>query len=204
MHLHREHATLGGEGKHRPMPMRFAGLLVAAMALLVGGAAPVHAQTSPAFPPQTEAMLQQILDKHLAKNGAPGASVGVWIPNRGTWVRAQGLADLETGAALEQSDRVRIGSITKTFVATLILQLADARMLSLDDPLESYVPGVRNGERIRVRHLLAMTSGVANVLEDPDFLQAYASDLLMPFSPRAALDIVESHPADFLPGEGFH
>jgi D-alanyl-D-alanine carboxypeptidase len=120
------------------MLMRFAWPLVAGLALLVGGAAPAHAQTPPAFPPQTETMLQQILDKHLAKSAAPGALVGVWIPNRGTWVRAQGLADLETGAALEQADRVRIGSITKTFVATLILRLADAGLLSLDDSLESY------------------------------------------------------------------
>jgi D-alanyl-D-alanine carboxypeptidase len=186
------------------MLMRFAWPLVAGLALLAGGAAPAHAQTPPAFPPQTETMLQQILDKHLAKSAAPGALVGVWIPNRGTWVRAQGLADLETGAALEQADRVRIGSITKTFVATLILRLADAGLLSLDDSLESYVPGVLNGERITVRHLLAMTSGVANVLEDRDFLQAYASDPLMPFSPRAALDIVQPHTADFEPGEGFH
>src|SRR5205814_9449031 len=59
-------------------------------------------------------------------------------------------------------------------------------------------------ERMTVRHLLGMTSGVANVLEDPDFLQAYESDWLMPFSPRAALDIVQPHAADFLPREGFH
>ena len=71
-------------------------------------------------------MLQKIVDKHLALTGAPGALVGVWTPNRGTWVRAQGVADVETGATLEQADRVRIGSITKTFIATLILQLADA------------------------------------------------------------------------------
>src|SRR5580765_4547489 len=118
-------------------------------------------------------MLQNILDTHLARTGAPGALVGVWIPNRGTWVRAQGVADLDTGAALEEVDRVRIGSITKTFVATLILQLADAGLLSLDDALESYVPGLLNGDRITVRHLLAMRSGVAHVLEDPDFLAAY-------------------------------
>jgi len=173
--------------------------------LVVVVALPVHAQTPPsAFPPPTEAALQKILDKHLARNGAPGAVVGVWIPSRGVWVRAQGLTDLETGAALEQVDHVRIGSITKTFVATLILQLADAGLLGLDDALESYVPGVLNGEQITIRHLLGMTSGVANVLEDSDFLQAYESDRLMAFSPHAVLDIVRPHAADFQPGEGFH
>jgi len=55
-----------------------------------------------------------------------------------------------------------------------------------------------------VGHLLAMTSGVANVLEDPVFLQAYESDRLMPFAPQLALDIVQPHAADFAPGEGFH
>jgi D-alanyl-D-alanine carboxypeptidase len=95
-------------------------------------------------------------------------------------VRAQGIGDLETARPLREDDAVRIGSITKTFVATLILQLADEGQLSLDDPLESYVPGVLNGERITIRHLLAMVR-VANVLEDPAFLQAYGADLPMPF-----------------------
>ena len=66
------------------------------------------------------------------------------------------------------------------------------------------MPSVLNGDQITIRHLLAMRSGVANFLEDPDFLAAYAADPLMPFSPRVALDIVQSYPADFPPGEGFH
>src|SRR6185436_18297456 len=64
--------------------------------------------------------------------------------------------------------------------------------------------GITNGERITVRQLLAMTSGVANILEDPDFLSAYEHDPLMPFSPQEALAIARRHPADFAPGTGFH
>ena len=60
----------------------------------------------------------------------------------------------------------------KTFVATLVLQLADAGRLSLDDTIEQYISSVPNGERITIRHLLGMRSGIANFLEDPDFLAA--------------------------------
>jgi D-alanyl-D-alanine carboxypeptidase len=188
------------------MPKRLGALLVVVMALLVVGAPPVVAQARPttAFPPQTEAALQSILDKHLATNGAPGAIVGVWVPDRGVWVRAQGVADLETGAPLHVGDSVRIGSITKTFVATVVLQLADEGRLTLDDTLGSYVPGMLHGEQITVRHLLAMTSGIANFVEDPQFAEAYQADPLMPFSPQAAIEIAQHHPADFAPGAGFY
>ena len=179
-------------------------LFGALLALILSGAGPAHAEAAPAaFPPETEAALQRIVDKHLAANGAPGALVGVWIPERGSFVRAQGLSDVESGTPLQELDNVRIGSITKTFVATLVLQLADAGLMSLDDSLLAYVPEVANGERITIRHLLGMTSGVPNFLDDPEFLAAYTADLQMPFSPRAALTISQQRPARFTPGEGF-
>ena len=101
-------------------------------------------------------------------------------------------------------DAVRIGSITKTFVATVVLQLVDEAQLNLNDTLESYVPGIANGERITIRYLLGMTSGVANLLADPEFLAAYASDPRMSFSPQEALNIARKHAPDFEPGQAFN
>jgi hypothetical protein len=136
--------------------VRLAGLLIAAVALLVGRAAPIRANSA-VFSPEseTEAMLQKILDKHLALTGAPGALVGVWTgaPNRGTWCmpgccRRRGRRHAGTGRSRAHRQH------RKTFIATLS---CSSRMpgRDLDDPLESYVPSVLNGDQITIRHLLA-------------------------------------------------
>ena len=177
-------------------------LVAVLTAIAVVGPARADAPPAP-FPSETEAALQSILDKHQARNGAPGILVGVWAPGRGSFVRAQGVGDITAAVPLREADAVRIGSITKTFVATVVLQLADEGRLSLDDRLESYVPGIANGERITIRQLLGMTSGVANFLDDPEFLAAYARDPRMPFAPAAALDIARQHAPRFGPGDGF-
>jgi D-alanyl-D-alanine carboxypeptidase len=185
------------------------------MALLLGGALSFHPGAasasgntqvdapSPTFDPEIEAALERLIDDHLASTGAPGALVGIWSPDS-TFVRATGLADVETGRTLDPLDRFRIGSITKTFVATLILQLIDEGRLGLDDTLERFVPGVSDGDRITIRQLLGMTSGVANVLKEPAFLQAYAADPLLPLSPQTVLAISRGQAPAFTPGAGFH
>jgi D-alanyl-D-alanine carboxypeptidase len=156
------------------------------------------------FPPAAQAALQRIVDQHLSDLGAPGAAVGVWVPGRGSWVHAQGTADVATNAPFAVDDSFRIASITKTFVATVILQLVDEGALRLDDHLEQYVRGIPNGDRITIRQVLGMTAGIFNYTEDATFLADYAANPLMPFSPEDVLAIVRRHPPDFVPGERFH
>jgi D-alanyl-D-alanine carboxypeptidase len=63
----------------------------------------------------------------------------------------------------------RIGSVTKTFTATLLLQAAGDGLLSLDDTIDQYVKGVPNGDEITLRQLATMTSGVATYSENKKF-----------------------------------
>jgi D-alanyl-D-alanine carboxypeptidase len=165
-------------------------------------------QSQPPFPPpfplETQAALQQIVEQRLTEAGSPGAAVGVWIPGRGTWVHAQGTGDLATGAPIRVADRFRIGSITKTFAATVLLQLVDEGRLQLDDHLEPYVSGVPNGDRITIRQVLGMTAGIFSYTADATFEAEYDADPLMPFSLQDLLVIVRRHPPDFPPGEGIH
>jgi D-alanyl-D-alanine carboxypeptidase len=155
----------------------------------------------PTFSEDLQAQMRQIVEDSMAQQEIPGVIVGVWVPGEGEWVEAFGEADIETGRAMTDTDIVRIASNTKTFVATLVLQLADEGALSLDDPLENYIPGVTYGNEITVRNLLNMTSGIYSFSEDEDFLAAFTADPLMQLTPEEEVEIALSHPPNFAPGE---
>lgn len=77
------------------------------------------------------------------------------------WRGTSGVAELGTSRAVPVAARFRAGSISKTFVATVVLQLAAEGRMRLDDPVERWLPGVvPNGENITVRQLLNHTSGL--------------------------------------------
>jgi D-alanyl-D-alanine carboxypeptidase len=117
--------------------------------------------------------LQEGLDGITAKS-AVGALMEVRDED-GVWRGTSGVAEPGTKREVLAHDRFRIGSITKTFVATVTLQLVDEGRLQLDDTVEKWLPGaLPDGHRITVRHLLNHTSGV------PD----YRSTLPMPPTPE--------------------
>ena len=65
-----------------------------------------------------------------------------------------------TEEPMQAGDHFRIGSNTKTLTSTVILQLAQEGKLSLDDPIDTYIPGVPNGDKITIRNLSEMRSGL--------------------------------------------
>lgn len=156
--------------------------------------------TFPPFSDREQLALNAILRRRIGEQRVPGAVAGVWIAGRGAWVGSAGIGDLRTAAPIGRDDRFRIASITKTFVATVLLQLVDEGKLALDDRLEQFVPGVPNGGQITLRQLLGMTAGIFNYISDAAFEQAYTSDPLMPFSRKAFLEILQRHEPDFAPG----
>ncbi|MEO6827040.1 MAG: serine hydrolase domain-containing protein [Microbacteriaceae bacterium] len=133
------------------------------------------------------------------KESAPSVIVGVRSP-KGTWEKAYGLADIATKTASTTSLYHRIGSVTKTFVATAVLQLAEQGKLSLDDPVDNYVPGVPNGTHITLRELITMTSGLANFAGDPQFGSEVLSQPERQWTPQELLDQAYSMPTSFPPG----
>jgi D-alanyl-D-alanine carboxypeptidase len=176
----------------RPMSRRHLTVLAAASlcatALAAAPAAPARADT-----------LDRALNR-LTKAGAPGA---VALVRRGTHTRrvARGYADLATRRPMRAGDRFRIGSVTKTFTATVVLQLAGEGRLGLDDTVERWLPGlVPGGERITVRELLNHTSGLFNYTEDERVLEGMLSDRLRAWSPRELVAIAAAHPPAFAPG----
>ncbi len=153
------------------------------------------------FPTEDQGAFEAVVTASLAETGTPGALVGIWYPGRGDWVHAAGFGDLEMQASATIDDHVRIASITKTFVATVILQLVDEGTLGLDDVLEPYVPGVPNGSEITIRQVLGMDAGIADFIYDPVIAEDYVADPLLPFTPDDALAIIRASTPDFAPGE---
>jgi D-alanyl-D-alanine carboxypeptidase len=84
------------------------------------------------------------------------------------------------------------------------MQLADEGLLSLDDRLEQYVPGVPYGNEITIRQLLSMTAGIYSFSEDAAFLEEFTADPLMEMTPQESVDIALAHEPDFPPGQGWH
>jgi D-alanyl-D-alanine carboxypeptidase len=96
----------------------------------------------------------------MQQAGYPGLLVGVWSEGQGKFIDTPGLADISTGRQMEFKDQARIGSVTKTFTATVILQLAEGGRLGLDDPVKRYIAPFPRGQRITIRMLLDHTSGI--------------------------------------------
>ena len=152
------------------------------------------------FPDADRAALTAIIEKGMADKRLPGLNVGIWIPGRGNLVQSFGTGDLETGAPMEIADHVRIASVTKTFTATAILQLVDQGKLSLDDTLASFIDGIPNGDRITIRHLLSMTSGIYDFPADQQFMKDITADPLMAFGADDVIAILRRNQPNFEPG----
>ncbi|WP_405491201.1 serine hydrolase domain-containing protein [Nocardia sp. NBC_00511] len=167
---------------------------LAALVLAAGCAGPKHA-AGQEFPADLASTVDRIIRADIDAGLIPGASVAIIDPERGTFSRAYGLADANSGRQASVGDHYRVGSITKTFVATALLRLADAGRLSLDDRLSKYVDGIPNGDTITVRALLGMRAGVYDFSHDPEFVpQVDAAAPDHAWSTEDALRIIRTHP----------
>ena len=129
--------------------------------------------------------------------------VAVTVPGRGSYVVARGRGNPALGEPMRLDDRVRIGSVTKTFTVTLLLQLADRKRLGLDDPVSKYEPWVPNGKNITLRMLANMTSGLFSYTFDKQFVHDLISNPYRAWSPRELINISIKHQPVFAPGKGW-
>ncbi|MEU1376255.1 serine hydrolase domain-containing protein [Streptomyces triculaminicus] len=153
--------------------------------------------------PAVARQLDEAVQRVMREAGVPGVSVGLWTPDKGRYVRSFGVSDKSSGQRMTPDLYMRIGSETKTFTVTALLKLVDQGVVGLDDPIGKYVGGVPNGDRITLRQLAGMRSGLFNYSEDADFYKALTSDPRRPFTPRELLDYSFRHPVLFSPGEKF-
>jgi D-alanyl-D-alanine carboxypeptidase len=166
-----------------------------AVALTAGSAGAQAAQLSVA----DRSFVDQTVMRAMASDRLSGVSIAVSGP-RGSYERAYGVGNLATGAPLRLSDRVRIARITKSFVATAILELVQRGRLSLSAKLSRWVGGIPDGSRITVRELLAMRSGVYDYASDPAWNRRFNADPLSLFKPSDAVAIIRRNKPLFAPG----
>ena len=154
--------------------------------------------------PAIEAELREIVSSYREEFGIPGILAGVWIPGQGSLVIEDGVSDIETDAPIKKDEHVRIGSVTKSFTVTVILQLVEEGLISLDDPVGDYLPGVENAEAT-IAELADMRSGIFNYTEDADFITEFIeSDFLRVWTDQELVDYADANVPYFPPGGGWH
>lgn len=174
--------------------------VVAALGLVAGCTTQPEAQDAAMLPAETTAAVTTELQQTLEKYGAPGGVVAVCVPGYQEWSVAEGVADTETDTAMTTDLVWPLRSITKSFTVTLLLQLADEGKLSLDDPISKYVPDVPNGDRITLRQLADMTSGVPEYTTDA-LVEDMSKDSAQAFTTEELIAYALAEPAQFPPGK---
>ena len=144
------------------------------------------------------------IEEQMGNLRIPGAFVYVDVPGEGTWSQAFGTGNLKSDTPITPDDHFRIGSNTKTFTGTVVLQLVDEGRLALDDPVSEYQPEVPNGENITIRQILNMTSGLFSYTEDEDFNRTLDTEPKKVWEPEELVGIGFEHEPYFRPGDGFH
>lgn len=180
--------------------------LTATMAVAgCSGPAPAPAATSTPtateggeLPAATAAALQAALDDTRGDQFA--GVVARVVTADGTWTGASGAAAPDGDRPPAPDDHTRIGSLTKTMTATILLQLVEEGLVSLDDPISQYVPDSPNGAAT-LRQLADMTSGIPSYSLDPGWQATYFGDPFHVFTPQELLDSAKALPVDGAPGE---
>jgi D-alanyl-D-alanine carboxypeptidase len=175
---------------------------VVAIALLmaIGGCSTSpEPQAEPMAAPET---LQATLDKWRLRGDIPAVVVGVAHADGRTWLGASGTPERAGPAPVTTDARFRIASITKVFVAVVVLQLVEEGELELDDPLSRHVPDYPT-QGVTIRQLLNHTSGIPDYSMSDDFNKNLLNDRERRWTTEEVLALVKDKEPDFAPGTGY-
>ena len=156
-------------------------------------------ETQPVTVEVDEVALQALLDQWRSDVGAYGATLSLRVPGHDDIYLASGIDDRDPETPMPTDGTYGVASITKTFVAAIALQLVDEGRLSLDEPVEAWLPEVPNADEVTLAMLLGHTAGLGQRDHDDVALE----DLARSFSPEEALAVQLQAPPVGLPGERF-
>ncbi|WP_244237939.1 serine hydrolase domain-containing protein [Corallococcus terminator] len=143
--------------------------------------------------------LQRALEVTVQAEDLPGATASLRFQDC-TWRGSAGVSTVEPATGLKAEDRLRVGSITKSFVSVVALQLQAEGTLSLDAPLATWVPDFPRADRITVRQLLNHTSGAFNYTDSQAFLTQAESSPGKTWSAEELISLGAAASPSFEPG----
>ena len=155
-----------------------------------------------AGPTEVKSDLEQKLDELLNPLVEMNLFSGSLLVAKGGEVvlaKGYGLANREHGVPCGPETKYRLGSVTKQFTATLIMQLQEEGKLNVEDKLTDYIPDYPDGDKITIHHLLTHTSGVPNFTGFPE----YVKTMMIPATLEEIIERFKHKPLDFEPGEKF-
>lgn len=138
-----------------------------------------------------------IVEKHLQATSTPGCSVAVVRDGKVLFAKGYGLANVEAPAPATADTVYRIGSVTKQFTATLVMQLVQAGKVKLDEPIVTYLPDLPSAYKpVTVRQLLNHTSGIRSYTS----IKAFADRAKLEATPMEMAKMSSDEKTDFAPG----
>lgn len=123
--------------------------------------------------------------------------------DHGTWFGTYGMADPDTGTPMSGDTHLRIGSVTKSFTATMLLQMVQSGDLNLSDVIGTYVADVPGGDSITLGLLATMRSGLANYTSVPAFAARIVADPRASHDPDEMISAGLTNSPVFAPDERF-
>jgi D-alanyl-D-alanine carboxypeptidase len=148
--------------------------------------------------------LQSVLDQQQQSGGIPGIGASIAFPDGSIWSSGSGLANVGTQEAADGDVPFVVGSISKTFVAAAVMQLADEGKLTIDDALSNWMPDYPNAANITVRELLHHTSGIYDYFAASNYDTLVFSTMVgHTWTPDEILSTFQ-HAPYFPPGTAYH
>lgn len=141
-----------------------------------------------------KAKLDQYFDQLQQHNKFMG-SVAVSKNGMMLYTKTIGFADIENNLKANSVSKYRIGSISKTFTATLLLQAVEKGLISLEQSIDVYFPNIENAKKITISHLLNHRSGIHSFTDDASYMNWYTDAK----SEKEMLDIIVAGGSDFEP-----
>ncbi len=149
--------------------------------------------------------LKNLMDSVIAETHVPGLVAGIWAPDKGiSFVYTAGVSDLDTNAPMNENMVFRIGSNTKTFIITVLLQLVDEGLINLDDPLSKYFPNFPRADEVSIEMLTNMKSGIYNYTESENFSLKMLKNPTHFWLPAELISIAAEQSYYFKPGTDFN
>jgi len=154
-----------------------------------------------ANPPTLDDTIQAMLEEYLVFSGEPGVTFAVQRGDDAIFSHAAGLSNILENKPMMPDYLFRVGSCSKPFTATVIMQLADEGVIDLDALMTTYLPQYTVWPNVTVRHLVRMQSGIPDYLFSPVFWINCLLRLGEPMSPETVVMYAMMQPIEFEPGE---